>query len=156
MHCIDVPEGLEGVSWIRSHATVHSAVLHWFSTTAFLYTEYYVSDDKMPSQSVGCLQKTTTVKSVHKVLQLSLSAFPISCHRAGVAVHFTALPPYLLKSACCFANLEFPVCEDEQALLERFLLSGYSKKRESVNHQQSSPRKFPIKPRLWTSIKFGN
>lgn len=70
-------------------------------------------------------------------------------------MHFTALPPYLLKSACCFANLEFPVCEDEQALLERFLLSGCSKKTESVNHQLSSPRKFPIKSRLWTSIKFG-
>lgn len=137
-------------------------LLHWFSKAAFLYTEYYVSDDKVPPQSVWwlkewCLQPATESVTPH--------GFLISCHWAhctswccwgSVSVHFTALPAYLLKSACCFANWEFLVCEDEQALLERFLLSGYSKKTERINHQQSNPRRIPIKPRLWTPVKLGN
>lgn len=130
-------------------------LLHWFSNAAFLYTEYYVSDDKVPPWSVWRpkewgLQLTTPTKSIHHFV-----AFLISCHCPHCSgwccggtgsVHFTALPAYLLKLACYFANWEFLVCRDEQALLERFLLSGYSKKMESINHQQSYPRRIPINP----------
>lgn len=79
-------------------------------------------------------------------------AFLISCHwppctswcsEGTGSVHPVA---HLLKSACCFANWEFPVYKDEQALLERFLLFDYSKKMESINHQQSNPRRIPVNP----------
>lgn len=65
------------------------------------------------------------------------------CSGGTGSVHTTA---HLLKSACCFANWEFPVYKDEQALLERFLLFGYSKKMESINHQQSNLRRIPVNP----------
>lgn len=138
----------------RSHATVHEllpGLLHCFSRAAFLHTEYCASDDKVSPCSVrwpeewGSQQTTLTKQSITLAVLISCH-WPhcISCCSGGTgSVHPVA---HLLKLACCFANWEFPVYKDEQALLERFLLFGYSKKMESINHQQSNPKRIPVNP----------
>lgn len=149
---MEVPVGPEGVSWMRrSHATVHEllpGLLQWFSRAAFFHTEYCVSDDKVSPCSVWWpeewgLQQTTPAKAIHHPgfpYQLPLA----SLHKLVFWRHRLHPVAHLLKSACCFANWEFPVDKDEQALLERFLLFGYSKKMESINHKQSNPRRIPV------------
>lgn len=132
------------------HTALLPGLLHWFSEAAFLYTEYYVSDDKVPPWPVWWPKAYSKPPQPSQSITL---AVPTSCHwphrtsrQCTGSVPFPSLPTHLLKLACCFADWEFPVCKDEQALLERFLLSGYSKKTDSINHQQSNPRSIPVNP----------